>query len=76
MDDCFKSKNFGSKITLEYDGKKSENFVDKKFFEMESRFCPFKPYRCPDDLTVPVVVRDKDVLKPGKLTVEMVSKNV
>lgn|SRR3989344_2267309 len=76
LDDCFRSRNFGSKITLEYDGKKIEKFIDKKFFETESRFCPFKPYRCPEDLTASVVVKDNDILKPGKLTVAMVLKNV
>ena len=75
LDECFKSKNFGSKIILSYEDKKIENFIDKKFFHVESRFCPFEQYKC-SNFNIPVIVKDNDVFKRGELVVEAVLKNV
>ena len=76
LDKCFKSKNFGSKLILDYDNRQIENFIDKRFFESESRFCPFRQYRCSRDINVPVIVNDHGILKQGRLRAEVILKNV
>jgi len=75
LDGCFSSKNFGSKIVLSYEDKKIENYIDKKFFDIEHRFCPFKQYRC-GVFNIPVIVNDNDIFKRGELEMKVVLKNV
>ncbi len=74
LGECFKGKNFGVRVSLRYEEKEIENFVDKKFFEIENRFCSFKQYRC-SDFTVPVIVKENDLFKYGRLKMEIVLKN-
>jgi len=75
LDDCFEAENLGSRVTLSYEDKKIEKFIDEGFFGVESRFCAFSQYECPN-LRIPVIVKDKDVFRTGDLLVEVVLKNV
>ncbi|MEK6826475.1 MAG: hypothetical protein AABX90_02510 [Nanoarchaeota archaeon] len=74
LDGCFKSKRFGSRISLKLDGNTIEKFIDKKFFDIESRFCPFKQYRC-SEKNIHVIVKEKGDFKVGELVIESVFKN-